>query len=217
MLISEPVTTLTDYAIAGEALIFAGLLLKPKHKSFIHPPVCFWAAAFVGVAIAALCGGTYHGFALSLSIDVKWGLWRGMTYALSFASGCMLAASVSELPRWVQRWGWGAIALKSSLYLSWTAFHPNFAYIIVDYLSAMLLILVLQIRTTDQRVKGQNSSAWIIAGVLGSLVAAGVQGVGFKGTGYFNQNDLYHLVQMVALYFFYRGACVIRHSTLAHR
>jgi hypothetical protein len=217
MLISEPVTTLTDYAIAGEALIFAGLLLKPKYKSFIRPPVCFWAAAFVGVAIAALCGGTYHGFDSSLSMEVKWGLWRGITYALSFASGCMLAASVSELPRWMQGWGWGAIALKSALYLSWTAFYPNFVYIIVDYLSAMLLILLLQIRKSDRQIDWRTSSSWIVAGVLGSLIAAGVQGIGFKGAEYFNQNDLYHLVQMIALYFFYRGACVIKHSSLAHR
>jgi hypothetical protein len=215
MIISEPVTTLTDYAIAGEALIFAGLLLKPKHKSLINPPVLFWAAAFVGVAIAALCGGTYHGFNLSLSIDVKWRLWRGIIYALSLASVCMLAASVSELPRSVKAWGWGAIALKSSLYLSWISFHPNFVYIIVDYLSAMLLILLLQLRTTDRQANGRNSSSWIIAGVLGSLIAAGVQGIGFKGAEYFNQNDLYHLVQMVALYFFYRGACLLKHSGLA--
>lgn len=215
MIISEPVTTLTDYAIAGEALIFAGLLLKPNRKSFLHPPVLFWAAAFVGVAIAACCGGTYHGFGLSLSMDVKWGLWRGMIYALSFTSGCMLAAAVSDLPRGAQAWGWGAIALKSAIYLSWTVLHPNFIYIIVDYLSAMILILALQLRTTNQQANEQNSSSWIIAGVLGSLVAAGVQGIGFKGAKYFNQNDLYHLVQMVALYFFYRGACAIKHSRLA--
>lgn len=214
MILSEPVTTLTDYAIAGEALLFAGLLLKSKLKS--HLPVLCWAAAFGGVAIAAFCGGTYHGFNL-LPIEVKWGLWRGMTYGLSLASGCMLAAAVSGLPRWVRAWGWGAIALKSALYLSWTAFHPNFTYIVVDYLSAMLLILLLQIRTTEQQINGQNSSFWIAAGVWGSLVAAGVQGIGFKGTEYFNQNDLYHLLQMVALYFFYRGACVIKHSGLAHR
>lgn len=217
MIISEPVTTLTDYGLAGEALIFAGLLLKRKDKSLISPPILFWAAAFVGVAIAALCGGTYHGFSLSLSMNAKWELWRGIIFALSFTSGCMLAAAVSELPQWVRWWGWGAIALKSALYLSWTALHPNFVYSIIDYLSAMLLLLLLQIRTTDRQVDGRNSAGWMIAGVLGSLIAAGVQGIGFKGAEYFNQNDLYHLVQMVALYFFYRGACVIKHSSLAHR
>jgi len=209
MILSEPVTTLTDYAIAGESLIFAGLLLKPKHKS--SPPVLCWAAAFGGVAIAAFCGGTYHGFDL-LPIGAKWGLWRGMTYGLSFASGCMLAAAVSGLPRWVRGWGWGAIALKSGLYLIWTAFHPNFVYIIVDYLSAMLVILLLQVRMVNRQSNQQNSSAWIVAGVVGSLAAAGVQGIGLKGTPYFNQNDLYHLVQMLALYFFYRGACAIEHT-----
>jgi hypothetical protein len=36
--------------------------------------------------------------------------------------------------------------------------------------------------------------------------------VGVGVTEHFNHNDLYHLVQMVALYFFYRGACVLRYS-----
>lgn len=209
MILSEPVTTLTDYAIAGEALIFAGLLLKPKPKS--HLPVLCWAAAFVGVAIAAFCGGTYHGFYSSLSIDTKWGLWRGMTYGLSFASGGMLAATVCQLPRWMQGWGWGVIGLKSAIYLSWTVFHPSFVYVVVDYLSAMLLILILLLQIRSDRPNKQHSE-WIVAGVLCSLVAAGVQGIGFKGTEYFNQNDLYHLVQMVALYFFYRGAYFIKPS-----
>jgi hypothetical protein len=211
MILSEPVTTLTDYAIAGEALIFAGLLLKSKS----YFPVLCWAAAFGGVAIAAFCGGTYHGFNL-LPMAAKWGLWRGMTYGLSFASGCMLAAAVSELPRWVRAWGWGAIALKTGLYLIWTAFNPNFVYIVMDYLSAMLLVLWLQVRLNRQGNQ-QNSSAWIVAGVLGSLAAAGVQGIGLNGTPFFNQNDLYHLVQMLALYFFYRGACVIKHTGMAPR
>lgn len=215
MILSEPVTTLTDYAIAGESLIFAGLLLKPKPKSYF--PVLCWAAAFVGVAIAAFCGGTYHGFYSSLSIDMKWGLWRGMTYGLSFASSCMLAATVSDLSRWGRAWGWGAIALKFTLYLSWTAFHPSFVYIMVDYLSAMLLMLLLQMRRGDRQINERSSSVWIIAGVSGSLAAAGIQGIGFKGTEYFNQNDLYHLVQMVALYFFYRGASVIKYNGIAHR
>lgn len=147
-------------------------------------------------------------------MDVKWGLWRGIIYALGFASGCMLAASVSELSPWMRWRSWGAIVLKSTLYLGWTTFNPSFVYVIADYLSAMLLILLLQMRMSDRQTNRRNSSAWIVAGVLGSVVAAGVQGVGFKGTEYFNQNDLYHLVQMVALYFFYRGAWVIKHNNL---
>ena len=214
MILYEPVTTLTDYAIVGEALLFAGLLLKSKPKS--HLPVLCWAAAFGGVAIAAFCGGTYHGFNLLLPIATQWGLWRGMTYGLSFASGCMLAAAVSELPQWMRAWGWGAIGLKTGLYLIWTAFNPNFVYIVVDYLSAMLLILLLQVKMNRQGNQ-QSSTAWIIAGVVGSLAAAGVQGIGLRGIPYFNQNDLYHLVQMLALYFFYRGACAVEHTGIAPR
>jgi hypothetical protein len=180
--LSEPVTTLTDYAMAIEALLFAALLWRsPRFPRF-------WVAAFVGVATAAFCGGTYHGF--RLPSDIQWALWRTMTYALSLASSAMLGASV----------------LKSVLYLSWTTFHSNFLYIVIDYLFAMLILLVIQAGLAARR---KTHSTWIIAGVLTSFIAAAVQGLGINWSAYLNQNDLYHLVQMVALFFFYRGARLI--------
>jgi hypothetical protein len=196
--LSEPVTTLTDYAMAIEALIFAALLWRsPRSPKF-------WATAFIGVTIAAFCGGTYHGF--RLSSDFQWALWHGMTYALSLSSSAMLAASLDQFPRQVRAWGMGAIVLKSILYLSWTTFHPNFLYIIIDYLSAMLILLAIHTGLAAQR---KNHSIWIIAGVLTSLIAAAVQGLGINGSAYLTQNDLYHLVQMIALSFFYKGARLI--------
>jgi hypothetical protein len=193
--LSEPVTTLTDYALAIEALIFAALLWRSSK---------FWVAAFVGVAIAAFCGGTYHGF--RLPTDLQWVLWRGMTYALSLSSSAMLAASLERLPRPVRAWGWGAIVLRSILYLSWTTFNPNFLYIIIDYLSAMLILLIIQTRLAARH---KTHSTWIIAGVLTSFIAAAVQGLGISWSAHLTQNDLYHLVQMIALFFFYKGARLI--------
>jgi hypothetical protein len=196
--LSEPVTTLTDYAMAIEALLFAALLWRsPRFPRF-------WVAAFVGVATAAFCGGTYHGF--RLPSDIQWALWRTMTYALSLSSSAMLAASLDSLPRRVRAWGMGAIVLKSVLYLSWTTFHSNFLYIVIDYLFAMLILLVIQAGLAARR---KTHSTWIIAGVLTSFIAAAVQGLGINWSAYLNQNDLYHLVQMVALFFFYRGARLI--------
>jgi uncharacterized membrane protein YfhO len=196
--LSEPITTLTDYALAIESLIFATLLWQPSHPSKL------WSLAFIGVAIATLCGGTYHGFQLPSTIE--WSLWRTLTYALSLSSSCMLAATLYQFPRQVRAWGLGAIALKSALYLSWATSHPDFLYIIVDYISAMLILLAIHIRLA---IHHKKHSTWIILGVLTSLFAAVVQGLGLSLTVHLNQNDLYHLVQMVALYCFYKGARLI--------
>jgi hypothetical protein len=191
----EPITTLTDYILAIESLIFATLLWRSTK---------LWSLAFIGVAIATFSGGTYHGFALPL--PTEWALWRTLTYALSLSSSCMLAATLYKLPRKVRAWGLGAIALKSILYLIWATYHPNFLYILIDYLSAMIILLIIHIKRATHH---PNHSTWIIAGVLTSLLAALVQGLGLSLTRHLNHNDLYHFVQMVALYFFYKGARLI--------
>jgi hypothetical protein len=191
----EPITTLTDYALAIESLIFAAPLWQRTK---------LWSLAFIGVAIAAFSGGTYHGFLLPPAAE--WALWRTLTYALNLSSSAMLAATLYKLPRSVRAWGIGAIVLKSILYLIWATYHPNFLYILIDYLSAMLILLAIHIKLATHH---KNHSIWIIAGVLISLIAAVVQGLGLSLTKHLNQNDLYHLVQMVALYCFYKGARLI--------
>ena len=51
--------------------------------------------------------------------------------------------------------------------------------------------------------------AWLITGVLVSLVAAIVQARRLALHRHFNHNDLYHVIQMAALYAFYRGGAVL--------
>jgi hypothetical protein len=201
-MLAEPITTLTDYALALEAWIFAGVILYRNPKAWL------WAVAFVGVAIAALCGGTYHGFSGVLSIAAQVGLWRSMTVALALASGSMLAAVVRQLPRGAWVWGWGAIGLKTVLYLDWTARNTNFFYIVLDYLVAMILVLAVQLGVRGQ---SKSSANWIILGVLGSFTAAAIQGFRVRLGASLQPSDLYHLAQMVALYFLYRGACILKY------
>jgi hypothetical protein len=50
---------------------------------------------------------------------------------------------------------------------------------------------------------------WLIAGVLVSLVAAIVQARRLAPHRHFNHNDLYHVIQMAALYAFYRGGALL--------
>ena len=46
----------------------------------------------------------------------------------------------------------------------------------------------------------------MLGGVLMSLVAAIVQQAGWDLHRWFNHNDLYHAIQAVAIWMFYRGA-----------
>lgn len=209
MIITEPTTTLTDYAIALEAFLFAGYLfwLGQTQQQISQR---FWAVAFGCVALAALTGGTYHGFVLQFDTPTIWLLWQTIIYALSLASFCMLAATViSTLPRAWQRWWLLLAGLKTLAYLFLVGMPNSFGYAIADYFSAMMIVLVLQMRAL---VRGKNSIAagWIISGILISGIAVGIQAAGITIAEHFNQNDLYHVVQMLGLYAFYQGAKLLK-------
>jgi hypothetical protein len=49
----------------------------------------------------------------------------------------------------------------------------------------------------------------MIAGVLVSFVAGLVQAFRVSPNRWFNHNDLYHVIEIVALYLFYRGGVLL--------
>lgn len=195
-MIAEPMTTLTDYAIALQTLLFA-LLLPPKRAAQL------WAVAFACVSLAAFLGGTYHGFAAVLALPVQRGLWQGLVLAMGLASCLMVMASAQALLPLGARWGlWGLAAAKLAVYL-WVVYRQlAFGWVVVDYLSAMALVLGLHLGwgVPHHRL----GSLWIAAGVGISLLAAALLGWG-QPLGPLLPVDLYHLVQMVALGCFYWG------------
>ncbi len=196
----ESITTLTDYAIALESLVFAGLLWQKPDR---HPAVQGWVVAFLGVAIAALLGGTWHSVLADWPQPIVRLLWQGMVLALGLASFGMLAGSVLSTVPW--RWQAGAmlaIFTKSLVYLSGASACQTFDCAIADYFSAMLIVLLLHWHPARKK---SSSARWIVGSVAVSAIAIAVVASGFS-PGFLTHTDLYHLIQMVALYGFYRGA-----------
>lgn len=204
MTITEPITMLTDYVIAAEVFVFAIVLFR---KGYLQKRIAvgLWAAAFACVGLAAALGGTCHGFTYYLQDSIIRSLWSVMLLSLSFASLFMLFATIiSTLPRRLRIWVLLGTTIKSCLYLSWSITHPNFVSAIVDYLSAMLIVLGLEAWAIYRRWHSK-ASRWIVAGILVSGIAIGVQAMQLT-IAVLNSNDLYHLVQVVGLYLLYRGA-----------
>jgi len=87
----------------------------------------------------------------------------------------------------------------------------EYKYVIHDYVPAMAVILALCIYRLNQPY-----AIWIIAGILISFAAAGIQLSGFTLHKNFNHNDLYHVIQMIAMYLLYRGGSLLstRNSAL---
>ena len=94
MIVTEPATMLTDYALALICALFALRL----HRGAEGRRVGLWVAAFSVTALAALAGGTAHGFRVPLG--ESWSLvWRITVVSIAFGSALLVAAATRSAMR----------------------------------------------------------------------------------------------------------------------
>src|SRR2546428_14146116 len=89
MQITEPVTMLTDYALAAASLYFAYLLariLGPRNRV----SAWLWCAAFLASAVAALLGGIYHGLASDFDASTLRSIWNVVVFVMGLSGGCVV-------------------------------------------------------------------------------------------------------------------------------
>ena len=207
---TEPDVTLTDYALTVLCSYFAFKLWK-KHPATLHQKL--WIAFFASLALGAFTGGSVHGFFLD---PASWGnqlLWPAtlLLIGITAASGWMICGSL--LSRSGKIKGWSIFAsLTFLIYALVVIFYSRrFVIVIVNYMPAMIAMLIAAIlKYKERRSKGY---LFITCGILISFVAAFIQQakIGIHPE-YFNHNSLYHLVQGIALWVLYRGACYLLES-----
>jgi Family of unknown function (DUF6962) len=179
---SEPTTVITDYAL-GAVSIFLSLRLIDASR--------FWALAFFALGLGALLGGTWHGFWQS---DL---LWKATTLSVGGASFGMVAGSADAATTGKLRAGLIAFAVVKLLaYAAWMLHHDEFIWVVADTASALLIVAILH---------AWRFNVWILSGVAVSVLAGLAQASGFALHQRFNHNDLYHVLQIAAMFLFYRG------------
>lgn len=203
-MISEPMTLFTDYLIMAQCLYFFFALRRVNinHESSIR--LISWAFFFISVA--AFAGGTVHGFRPVLSAGAEDFLWVMTLYStgvVSFLFSLGVARSVMH-PRWN-----GVVAalfgIKLVLFVSWVTVRSEFLLVIIDYGTAMLMVLAFMLYSRVHWKLGNE--IWFFWGILVLAVGAMVQVGGVSPHEHFNHNDLYHVIQMLGFYLFFRGAC----------
>jgi hypothetical protein len=176
--VTEPTTFATDVLLAILATVLGIRLLRGGDR--------WWGAAFLAVASGSLAGGVYHGFTDVLPSQVNGALW--FLTGLSIAAASMLYLTGADrrlLP---------LAAAKFVAFVGWFTWNDDFRWILVDYgITFVAVALILRTR-------------WIFGALVVSVLAAVVQQSGFSLHRHFNHNDLYHLIQMVALWLLYRAA-----------
>ena len=160
---------LTDYALAAVCLYFAAALWGGSRRAGGRR-VGLWIPAFLVTALAALAGGTAHGFRLSLG-ETWDSVWTITVWSIGASSVLLITAGVRS-------------------------------------------VLRSQVRDATQRSEGIR---WLERGIVISLVGLAVLAAKLSLHEHFNQNDLYHLIQMGGLYCLYRGAAHLHNLVRASR
>lgn len=205
MKLAEPATTITDYLLSALTFFFAILLIREGNLKD-QSSILFWGAAFFAIATAALTGGTFHGFHGMPSL-IRSALWKITVFSIGLSCLLMLSGTVFASSLSSQKWIYALILLNFLGFAGWMIFRSEYKYVVFNSLIAMFGVLALLIYYQPPGTK------WILLGVLVSFGAAGIQRSGLSLHKHFNHNDLYHMIQMSAMYLFYRGAMLLRDSS----
>lgn len=141
MFISEPTTTLTDYAMALQSVVLAVTMRRAVIAADRRPAPAarLYLAGFIMAAWASFAGGTSHGFRPQMG-EAVWGLvWSFTVFAIVTAFALLMAGgAVSALMPTVaapadrrsgRRWlmvGFGATAVGLTLMVQKVSFHQHF-------------------------------------------------------------------------------------------
>ena len=200
----EPMTVLTDVLLAAAA-VWAGSRI---HAVSHAPAHLYFALSFFLIALGALAGAAIHAVRHTFLVRRVPLLWRITGIAVGLSVTAMLAGTFYHLlpAEYADILRWTLLGL-SILYAAWIWRAYQFRNVIVFY--SICMAFVLGAMGLSYVSTGSEGAKLIAVGILISFAAAAVQRSGFKIARHFNHNDIYHVIQLVGLYFFYRGALLL--------
>ncbi|HEX6088191.1 MAG TPA: hypothetical protein VF266_26910 [Thermoanaerobaculia bacterium] len=186
-MLTDPMALITDGALGLAAWVFAARLWRARGR--LKPALRLWALAFLFTGIAAVAGGVFHAFGDEWRL-----LWKVTTFAVGIASFFLLIGTDRRLQL--------VATIELVAYLSWMTVHDGFLFVILDYGLAMILVAVFH-----------PAKKWVLGSIGVSVAGALVQGTQVAiHQHWFDHNDLYHVIQIVALWMLFRAATMSRHA-----
>ena len=202
--IADLITVGANYLITVVCLVFAYQLFK-LYKIKNQRSLLLWSLAFFFISLSSFSDGTYHGIKALIPESAALILWKIVIYTTGTAGFTMLAGTViGTFSNPVRVLFLVLAASKFLSYAAWMVNHNLYLYVIIDYGSGMLGLLLLQgysyYRRHDHRAK------WIIGGVLIWVVSLAMEQSSIALNEQLNLNDFYNIVRLAGLSLFYVGA-----------
>jgi hypothetical protein len=205
--LTEPMTVLTNVALAAVAFVLAVRLGYAAAAGGTASTAAI-AFALVFTALAAALGAAAHGIDPAIDREQRDRCWRAALYV----SGLVGASSVAAVAFFAAR-GATRVAIlvfagcKLVALLVTLARRPEFRVAAADYGAALAVLLAGAVYAMVRW--NAPAGPWLVAGVLVSLVAGLVQARRVALHRHFNHNDLFHVIQTIALYLFSRGGALL--------
>jgi hypothetical protein len=177
--IMEPITALTDAILAAwTATLCVVLFARAK---------ILWACGFAAAALSSLGGAVYHAWRFP---------WKLVPVATGAAALCFgAAAAVAWLGPRARRIAIAILAVEFAACVVAASMTDSFLVVVADYLPVLVAILIGCIAHWRER-----AARLIALGIVVSFIAVGVQMSALPA-----HNDIYHVIQMAAMYLLYRG------------
>ena len=197
----ERITAWTDILMGALAAYIAFQLTQlVDFKSTI------WAWTFGLLAFSSFLGAVAHGFEMSLKTNDR--LWMPINLSLGLALGLFVVGALFDLSgEAIAR-----IALPMMLAIGFgffliTIWKPGTFLTFIVY-EAIAMFFALGVYVYLLFTASFAGADWMVVGILVTIIAAVVQATGKAGKGifwYFDNNGVFHLIQMVGMVLLYFG------------
>lgn len=195
------VSALTDFLLACLAFFCAGALLaRPAQPC---SAAWYWRGAMFFLALAALLGGTDHGFVEPAGLS-RGPIQRATWVALGLmTTAVLLTLGAQFLGPARQRLLVGLAAAQLLAYFVAVVLVDSFLVVVVNYLPVILAMLAFNVQGLWRR---SGDGHWtIVLGILVLVLASAVQALRIDTFSPVDHNGLYHLISMPGVFLLYVG------------
>jgi hypothetical protein len=203
--ITEPMTLFTDYLLTAIGLILA-IKLFIKNRALRQKTVKLFAATLLLMSLGFFFGGTYHGFKEitgPFAADVTWRITIYLANITSFfliLSGAYLVKNSTAKRRLIVAGG-----MKLACFLVISSLNDQFKFVLLDYGTSIVILMSILIYLAAKNIR-RKAALITLSGLSVAILAGLIQFSGFSPHRYFNNNDLYHVIQIAGTYLIYLGA-----------